>query len=70
MIYFFMIERPLWRMLLISQVVGIYIKMKFKRKHDEEKFTSKGFTIKNILKDYNSIDREDIHQKIKINILI
>ena len=36
-----------------------------KRKHDEEKFWGKGFTIKNILKDYNSIDREDIHQKIK-----
>ena len=29
----------------------------FKRKHDEEKFWGKGFTIKNILKDYNSIDR-------------
>ena len=36
-----------------------------KRKHDEEKFWGKGFTIKNILNDYNSIDREDIHKKIK-----
>ena len=36
-----------------------------KRKYDEEKFWGKGFTIKNILNDYNSIDREDIHQKIK-----
>ncbi|MDC3022724.1 hypothetical protein OA179_01640 [Candidatus Pelagibacter sp.] len=36
-----------------------------KRKHDEEKFWGKGFTIKNILNDYNSIDRENIHQKIK-----
>ncbi len=36
-----------------------------KRKYDEHKFWGKGFTIKNILNEFNSIDREDILKKIQ-----
>ena len=36
-----------------------------KRKYDEKRFWGKGFTIKNILGNFNSIDRENIEQKIK-----
>ena len=36
-----------------------------KRKYDEKRFWGKGFTIKNILRDFNSIDRENIEQKIR-----
>ena len=36
-----------------------------KREFEEKRFWGKGFTIKNILKNFNSIDREDIKQKIK-----
>ena len=36
-----------------------------KRKYDEKRFWGKGFTIKNILRDFNSIDRENIRQKIR-----
>ncbi len=36
-----------------------------KRQFEEKRFWGKGFTIKNILKNFNSIDREDIKQKIK-----
>ena len=36
-----------------------------KRKFEEKRFWGKGFTIKNILKNFNSIDRENILQKIK-----
>ena len=36
-----------------------------KRKYDEKRFWGKGFTIKNILKNFNSIDRENIGQKIR-----
>ncbi len=36
-----------------------------KRKYDEKRFWGKGFTIKNILRNFNSIDRENIKQKIK-----
>ena len=36
-----------------------------KRKYDEKRFWGKGFTIKNILRNFNSIDRENIRQKIR-----
>ena len=36
-----------------------------KRDYEEERFWGKGFTIKNILRNFNTIDREDIRQKIK-----
>ncbi len=36
-----------------------------KREYDEKRFWGKGFTIKNILKNFNSIERENIQQKIK-----
>ena len=36
-----------------------------KRKYDEKRFWGKGFTIKNILRNFNSIDRENIEQKIR-----
>ncbi len=36
-----------------------------KRKYDEKRFWGKGFTIKNILRDFNLIDRENIRQKIR-----
>ena len=36
-----------------------------KRKYDEKKFWGKGFTIRNILDEFNEFDREDIQQKIK-----
>ena len=36
-----------------------------KRNYDEKKFWGKGFTIKNILDEFNLIDRENIQQKIK-----
>ena len=36
-----------------------------KRKFEEKRFWGNGFTIKNILKNFNSIDRENIQQKIK-----
>ena len=36
-----------------------------KREFEEKRFWGKGFTIKNILKNFNSIDRENIKQKIK-----
>ena len=36
-----------------------------KRKYDENRFWGKGFTIKNILRNFNSIDRENIRQKIR-----
>ncbi len=36
-----------------------------KREFEEKRFWGKGFTIKNILKNFSSIDREDIKQKIK-----
>ena len=36
-----------------------------KRKYDEKKFWGKGFTIKNTLDGFDSIDRENINQKIK-----
>ena len=35
------------------------------REFEEKRFWGKGFTIKNILKNFSSIDREDIKQKIK-----
>ena len=36
-----------------------------RRKFEEKRFWGKGFTIKNILKNFNSIDRENIQQKIR-----
>ena len=36
-----------------------------KRKYDEKRFWGKGFTIKNILENFNLIDRENIRQKIR-----
>jgi len=36
-----------------------------KRDYEKERFWGKGFTIKNILGNFNSIDREDIRQKIR-----
>ena len=36
-----------------------------KRKYQEKRFWGKGFTVKNILNEFNSINREDIQQKIK-----
>ena len=36
-----------------------------KRNYNNQRFWGKGFTIKNILDNYNSIDRENINQKIK-----
>ena len=36
-----------------------------KREYDEKKFWGKGFTIKNILNNFNSINRESIKQKIQ-----
>ena len=36
-----------------------------KREFEEKRFWGKGFTIKNILKNFNSIDRGNIQQKIK-----
>ena len=36
-----------------------------KEKYEEKRFWGKGFTIKNILKNFNSIDRENIKQKNK-----
>ena len=35
------------------------------RNYNNQRFWGKGFTIKNILNNYNSIDRENINQKIK-----
>jgi len=35
------------------------------RKYNEEKFWGKGFSIKNILNNFDTIDRENINQKIK-----